>query len=629
MKRKTNLFYSGLSTDSNFLTFSNYPEALTGNIMSTDNKIYPSKFLCLQLDFLNNEDSAKKELKAIQDNLKNKILSDTSNETITLTHDCIEGWFAKNNDTNHHQTNGTSWINGQLLTPEMNAELHQYSEDGKGNVVADIYYGDRKLFTTNYNGGNDKGNTITVKYALKELPVEYDFLDKLGDTSNLNASTIYALNKRKLIEQLIAYYENKLAIIRDWCIAKNYNQEAKMRPLSWLLTTLMKLGWDGKIQVVGDVTEQDWNGSFADTICVLDMSNYKKGEVKTETNYTPNLIIDNPSESMQYLHGWWQEKNKYNPELDFNHDGVVTVSVTKDPTNQIFVYDEDLKNITDVELLEFIRTHNISSTSIDDFNTYIQQNPKPNTEAEIQQWQETLNNIIKASEKEEEWHGPKIAKDLKPIYDKIDSREYYLDSNINSIDLEQGNAETLKFNVLIPLYDLTDTNYQTNSVAVADINSINLTSKNNDDTKLMSVQNVPLGIWFSGATPITLSKDTVSGFAPSWSLCLSSQFKPFPYSTAMPSEITDDSKKIAFATFAQVLSRQNTLIDKINTMINNISYLSSRVTSLESQLGSVLTSYNIDSIKQDISNYKTYTYNRIDELQNSITALDLKWVERN
>lgn len=628
MKRKTNLFYSGLSTDSNFLTFSNYPEALTGNIMSTDNKIYPSKFLCLQLDFLNDEDNAKKELKTIQDNLRNKILSDTSNETITLTHDCKEGWFTENGGDNIHQTNNITWTNREVLTPEMNAELHQYSEDGKGNVVANIYYKDRKLFTTNYDGGNDNGNTITVKYALKELPVEYDFLDKLGDTSNLNASTIYALNKRKLIEQLVAYYENKLATIRDWCIANNYNQEAKMRPLSWLLATLIKLGWDGQIQVVGDVTEQDWNGSFADTICVLDLSHYKKGEVKTETDYTAQYT-DGPTESMQYLHGWWQEKNKYNPELDFDHDGIVTVSVTKDPSNQIFQYDEDLKNITDVELLEFIKTHNISSTSTDDYNTYIRQNPKPNTEAEIQQWQETLKNIIKASEKEEEWHGPKIAKDLAPIYDKIDAREYDLTSDITSIELNNGDAETLKFNVLIPLYDLTDTNYQTNSVAVADINSINLTATTDDETKLMSVQNVPLGIWFSGATPITLSKDTVSGFAPSWSLCLSSQFKPFPYSTAMPSEITDDSKKIAFATFAQVLSRQNTLIDKIDAMTNTVNALSSRVSSLESQLGSILTSYNIDSIKQDISDYKTYINNKIDELQNSINALDLKWIERN
>ena len=52
MKRRTNLFYTK-GPDSKFLTFSNYTEALTGNFLSTDTKMFPDKFLCLKINNLN------------------------------------------------------------------------------------------------------------------------------------------------------------------------------------------------------------------------------------------------------------------------------------------------------------------------------------------------------------------------------------------------------------------------------------------------------------------------------------------------------------------------------------------------------------------------------------------------
>ena len=53
--RKTNLFYTS-GQDSNFLTFSNYTEAYTGNCLATDWKLYPSKFICLYMpSLLDNE----------------------------------------------------------------------------------------------------------------------------------------------------------------------------------------------------------------------------------------------------------------------------------------------------------------------------------------------------------------------------------------------------------------------------------------------------------------------------------------------------------------------------------------------------------------------------------------------
>lgn len=52
MKRRTNLFYN-FDDNNNFLTFSNYTESLTGNFLSADTKLFPSRFLCLNIDFLN------------------------------------------------------------------------------------------------------------------------------------------------------------------------------------------------------------------------------------------------------------------------------------------------------------------------------------------------------------------------------------------------------------------------------------------------------------------------------------------------------------------------------------------------------------------------------------------------
>ena len=57
MKRKTNLFYT-TGPDSKFITFSNYTESLTGNFLSTDTKIFPSRFIALYIKGLNKNTKA-------------------------------------------------------------------------------------------------------------------------------------------------------------------------------------------------------------------------------------------------------------------------------------------------------------------------------------------------------------------------------------------------------------------------------------------------------------------------------------------------------------------------------------------------------------------------------------------
>ena len=56
MNRKTNIFYNASSEDSKFLTFNNYTEALTGDILAIDYKLWPSRFICAYIECLDKED---------------------------------------------------------------------------------------------------------------------------------------------------------------------------------------------------------------------------------------------------------------------------------------------------------------------------------------------------------------------------------------------------------------------------------------------------------------------------------------------------------------------------------------------------------------------------------------------
>jgi len=203
MKRKTNLFYVD-GPDSKFITFSNYTEALTGNFLSTDTKLFPDKFLCLK-----------------------------------------------------------------------------------------IY--------------------------------------------NINSNT-----KPLFIKYLVRYYENKLASLRDYCITLNELEERNLLPLSYLLEAILQVcdcNYDninkrytyalnkGKIEgtenftkfdtidgyqdnienfitYMGDITEQDYNGTYTDTICSINANNYYIGKIINNKTLGETVKTYTESEFADSLHGW-------------------------------------------------------------------------------------------------------------------------------------------------------------------------------------------------------------------------------------------------------------------------------------------------------------------------------------
>lgn len=437
MKRRTNLFY-GSNEDNKFITFSNYTETLTGNFLSTDTKIYPSKFLCIYLP-----------------------------------------------------------------------GLTDYSED-------------------------------------------------LSDSEK---EEIYVKRKVSLIHYLTAYYENKLAALRDYCINNNELPENKILPLNYLLEGLYKIiGFSENntvniqsnyikenknpftIPYIGDISEQDYNGTFTDTICLIDISKYSAGSLDIDFNIYSNIgtscsSFSDPA-SGDDLYGW-------------SSNGVPT----------------EYKNV------------------------YPNYDIMPNS-----------------------------------VNQNLNIATYRFDSGISKINIIQGSENSVKFNIIIPLFDLTNINYKTNiSNIYENETSVNLVY--DSSSNVLYNKNVPLGMWFSGQDSVILKKDLTTGYCPCWSLLIGSQFKPFPYTDRMPDEVTTASKANAYPTFAMVLSRQNKIIDKMTDLTYQFAYVSNRINSIDSQIKSIGTSYTIDGIHKELIKYQTEMNTGFSDFKDKVMSYisSLKW----
>jgi len=540
MKRKTNLFYLGATQDNNFLSLSNYSESLTGNLLSTDNKIFPSSFLCMNLSMLRDEEKAKE-------------FYDKKYEPIPPSLD---------NDNNEHK----EWD-----------ELEGYEKK----------------------------------------------------------SIIYEMNKELFINGLVSYYENKMATLRDWCISNNYNQEKMLLPLNYLLEYIYKyenmteeeVRANSKIVYYGNVTEQDYNGTFTDTICVVDPTKERYTEIMFN-NHDGAMYATLEGESTRYLHGWSDKLLQYDPNYDFNKDGAITLSLYKSDENKLL-------SDASADWVSVSSDYNFVSNDLsDDLNEYYRLCKKE----EIAPDEEVAKHIIELAKYEEGYHGPSEYEELSPIYDKMTDTaiegmkipEYEITSIIDGLKItnkDNYDAHELTFNVMIPLYDIIDTNYMTDEKNIDEtIDAISLAFNKTNPEQM--IQNVPLGIWFSGPTDVTLTMDRESGCGTTWSLSIANQFKPFPVSDKMPSEITDDSKKDAFMTFASLLTQQSELVVKMSDMMRDMKSMSERLSNVESAIGSVLTSYNLDEFREDMTKFKQETNDKISELIERISELDLKWVNK-
>ena len=193
---------------------------------------------------------------------------------------------------------------------------------------------------------------------------------------------------------------------------------------------------------------------------------------------------------------------------------------------------------------------------------------------------------VNSTSGQEIYQGPFQYESITPVLDGQNFYDY--NTSIESLT-KTASGNDIKFNIIIPLYNLVNTDYKSNSSIIDESNILTATY----------TKNVPLGIWFSGKEPITLSRQDTE-YDPSWSLLLSSQFKPFPYSDKSPNEIDDSSKTDAFMTFSQILARQNKIIDKFNDLSKQVLELNNKLNDVIGNLKSLGTTNNIDGLHLEI-----------------------------
>lgn len=444
--RRTNIFYNSNSNTDKFFTFSNYTEALTGNFLSTDTKLFPSRFFCAKLEGLT---------------------SDNKQSLINLLIRYYENKLAVLRDKN--SKNYTILSLNYLLEFFYKLQLEK-SEDGTSKWVL-----------------NTEFNTNSFK-----------------DTEIDNYT-----------KEISSYYSDD---------NKPYFT----------------------INYIGDITEQDYDGTYTDTICVVNIDNIISGSLLYKDNADETLVVSGTN--YNYLWGW---------------------------------SNTDIKNIVE-SILKTDESTTIDLSPIDDNGQ--------------------LNNIY-----------------------------YRYSSDLCSIKFNY-NSETeddLSFNIIIPLFDMVDINYKNNFTTIdyeyldsgKNIPGINITDTAENNLR---IKNIPLGIWISDSG-VELKRD--GEYAPTWSLTISSQFKPFPYSNNIARSSSSDSKSNAYSTFAEVLIKLNKAIDKFDDMHITIQNLENRIQTIEGNLKQIGTIHNIDGIQQEIELFKAESNNSFITFKNEVNEVieSLKW----
>lgn len=577
MKRKTNLFYT-TGPDSKFITFSNYTESLTGNFLSTDTKIFPSRFIALYIKGLNKNTKASL-IKYLADYYESKLA-------------VLRDHFDYNKSDIEKRVPPLNYLLEALLRiKEINENEVVYTH----SIAA--------------NKNNDD-----------------------NETSNSNESN------------LISYSD----VI--------------------------------KFKYISDITEQDYNGTFTDTICNIDLRKFAYiSSIELTDDFNDNVVqFDKPVT----LYGWDSdvpEEYTYEHTIPDSIQGIdldrymttyLVENITSEDENDSteengsttnnqrieYIIDTTLDNVIDIhkktitggELLANIIATEMSKNEHDDMASAISA-ILHSTDSNLMDFQNTLNDLLSNeaydiiifydSETPDilyEYNGADVV-----TLDMSKNNEYNIDPEVLKLNISTSNDEEMEFNCIIPLYDIVDINYKSNFNTIERIISVNGEGEIDltpSVTNKMYCTNVPLGMWFytdgdahkDGTTSTTSMKlylDTESGFSQSWSLTIASQFKPFPYSSKMPSELTTNSNTNAYATFAQVLASQSAMIDNFNKLTRTIAYMNDHIRNMESQLANLGTSYNIDNIHREFNNFEINMNNKFNVLKDDVISQlsYLKW----
>ena len=392
----------------------------------------------------------------------------------------------------------------------------------KTNLLYSTYIGEENSFLTfsNYTEAMT-GNHLSVN--TKMFPST--FLCAYINVSEENIGSF--------INTIVGKYENKLAFLRDtFTKDSNISAEDNIYPLEYLINTLKDFDNEFSINYVGQVTEQDYNGTFCDTMCIISTEDNGGKAIPNPINGVKKTVDYN--NSYTYLYGW----SSY------------------DATSSSYIY-----------------------------------------------------------------NGPSIYKDVKPLFDNDENNSYMYVSSYEHDKLifkPDAKAKSIEFNCIIPLFDIVNVDHKSNESNITESSDTELPDTESPDVEqskpsntlevdlTSSTYNVPMGIWFSQKfKKITLQRDETSGFWPSWSLVLSSQFKPFPKSPHLQSDTQNISSTDAFGTFAQILVEQARLTDEHTDIAVNVQALSNRISNVESKINNISTNMSLDALQNKIDQIDT------------------------
>ena len=608
MKRKTNLFYT-TGPDSKFITFSNYAESLTGNFLSTDTKIFPSRFIALYLKGLNKE-TKPALIKYLADYYESKLA-------------VLRDYFNYNKGDIEKSVPPLNY----LLEALLRIRGFEAVDDGSENIS----------YTVKYNH--------SISYQLKDSePGEYEIIPNTAYVQMNYISDITEQDYNGTFTDTICNIDlRRYAYVSG--IVLNSDDTLKNNVVQFDMPTNL-YGWDGDIpsEYINERTIPDsvqginLDEYMSSTTNYSSDNNSNNGGSIIGPHHTPNNSQDNGQDNGQVINPHINDNadtaavqykindnlnnviDLNNKQIEFNGDTVSVKDIINetmtDPANNVNTYEEALNSII----------HQNSNVS-ESLRNFINEKLADARDGKIYFYSETAVNVIYMYD----------GADFYTI-DMTKNNEYFVNPEISMLQIHTSNNNSLEFNCIIPLYDIVDINYKSNFNTIERIISTNGYGEIDmtpSETNKMYCTNVPLGMWIytegdknsEDTTSVKLYKDTESGFSQSWSLTIASQFKPFPYSSKMPSELTTNSNTNAYATFAQVLASQSSMIDNFNKLNATIATMNEHIRNMESQLANLGTSYNIDNIHREFNNFEIAMNNKFtilkDDVINQLSYL--KW----
>lgn len=435
------------------------------------------------------------------------------------------------------------------------------------------------------------GDILAVDYKLWPSRFLCIYMPCL-DPSNYNDESAYLEVKDDFIIKLTKYYENKLAVLRD-----NVEDHSQILPLNYLLIFLYYYAYT---RDTDPETNLDYVNIFSTEI---DENNTEQIQtVGSCEKYLQNYIKEGGS-----LSDFTRVQLNYISDIiEQDYNGTYSdIICTINPN----VWQKPIIQFKDIESVQTYLSDNLceieNNSCLYGWQTDANDENLP------------IHNIIS---------GNVIKDDSFTISDdeniSTTNDVYYLHSLINGILINEVNNETdLQFNLVIPLFNVINT---------SNANDINDTDIENNILVLNNKVNIPLGIYFADSC---IKLNINGNFSTNWSLLISTQFSPFPFSYNITQNFDNsDQAKNAYLTFAEILAKQTTYLDIINSYDKIIKSLQNRLNIIESSLNNISSTQNIDELSQNMNNYKDVQDkkfaeidSKIEELKDLMNESRLKW----